>query len=367
MEISAGQRWVSDSEPELGLGMVLEVEAGVVDLLFPSSEERRKYAVSSAPLRRIVFSKGDVIRSFDDHELEVLEVKEQGDVVVYVTQDRTLEEGELHDSMSLNTPQDRLFGGAVDDTRMFRLRMESLYRNSAIKGCKVRGLIGARTELIPHQLSIVNEVAKRFHPRALLADEVGLGKTIEACLIMHRLHLTGRADRVLILLPESLVHQWFVELLRRFNMLFSLFDEGRCQAIEANNQENPFEDSQLVIASIDFLTEDSNRKQQAIDAGWDMLIVDEAHHLEWSSSEVSPAYALVDSLAQDTEAVLLLTATPQQLGPEGHFARLRLLDKERFSDLDAYLKESKQYESLAKLLTKMSKMTRSETKWLKTF
>jgi len=355
MEISVGQRWVSDSEPELGLGMVLEVEGGVVDILFASSEERRKYAVTSAPLRRVVFSKGDTVRTFDDHELEILEVESQGDVVIYKTVDRVLEEGELHDSMALNKPQDRLLGGAVDDDRAFRLRVESIYRNSAIKGCKVRGLIGARTDLIPHQLSIVNEIAKRIHPRALLADEVGLGKTIEACLIMHRLHLTGRADRVLILLPESLVHQWFVELLRRFNMLFSLFDEDRCLAIEANNKTNPFEDSQLVIANIDFLTENSTRHQQAVDAGWDMLIVDEAHHLEWSSSEVSPAYNLVDELAQKTEAVLLLTATPQQLGPEGHFARLRLLDKERFVDLDAYLKESAEYESLAKLLSKLSK------------
>ena len=355
MEISVGQRWVSDSEPELGLGMVLEIEDGLVDILFPSAEERRKYSVSSAPLRRVVFSKGDTIRTYDDQELEVLEVKNEGDVVIYKTAERQLEEGELHDSMALNKPQDRLLGGAVDDDRAFRLRVESIYRNSAIKGCKVRGLIGARTDLIPHQLSIVNEVAKRFHPRALLADEVGLGKTIEACLIMHRLHLTGRADRVLVLLPESLVHQWFVELLRRFNMLFSLFDEERCSAIEAHNKTNPFEDSQLVIASIDFLTNSSARQQQVIDAGWDMIIVDEAHHLEWSSEEVSPAYMLVDTLAQRTASVLLLTATPQQLGPEGHFARLRLLDRERFVDLDAYLKESAEYETLAKLLSKISK------------
>jgi ATP-dependent helicase HepA len=84
-----------------------------------------------------------------------------------------------------------------------------------------------------------------------------------------------------------------------------------------------------------------------------MLIVDEAHHLEWSESEVSPEYALVDELAKQTEAVLLLTATPQQLGPEGHFARLRLLDGDRFSDLKTYLKESDSYESLSDLLTKL--------------
>ena len=355
MDIAVGQRWVSDSEPEMGLGMVLSIENGAVDILFPAVEQRRMYSIATAPLRRVVFGVGDQVLTHDDQELEVVEVREEGDVVIYVTPNRELEEGELSDSMSLNKPQDRLIGGAVDDDRDFRLRVETLYRNSQIKGSILRGFMGARADLIPHQMSIVSEVSKRVRPRVLLADEVGLGKTIEACMIMHRLHLTGRADRVLIVLPESLVHQWFVELLRRFNMLFSLFDEERCKAIEENNKMNPFLDSQLVITSIDFLTSQSNRAEQVREAGWDMLIIDEAHHLEWGETEVSPEYALVDSLASETEAVLLLTATPQQLGPEGHFARLRLLDSDRFSDLKAYLKESNDYEQIASLLAKLSK------------
>lgn len=355
MDIAVGQRWVSDSEPEMGLGMVLSIENGTVDILFPAVEQRRMYAVATAPLRRVVFAVGEQVLTHDDQELEVTEVREEGDVVVYVTADRVLEEGELSDSMSLNKPHDRLLGGAVDDDRNFRLRVESLYRNSQIKGSILRGFMGARADLIPHQMSIVSEVSKRVRPRVLLADEVGLGKTIEACMIMHRLHLTGRADRVLIVLPESLVHQWFVELLRRFNMMFSLFDEERCKAIEEHNAVNPFLDSQLVITSIDFLTANPHRSEQVLEAGWDMLIVDEAHHLEWSEEEVSAEYALVDKISSQTEAVLLLTATPQQLGPEGHFARLRLLDSDRFSDLKTYLQESKDYEAIAKLLAKLSK------------
>ena len=367
MEIAVGQRWVSDSEPEMGLGMVLDIENGVVDILFPAVEQRRMYAIDTAPLRRVIFGKGDKVLTHDDQELEIIEVKQDGDVVLYVTSDRVLEEGELSDSMSLNKPHDRLLGGAVDDDRNFRLRVESLYRNSQIKGSVLRGFMGARVDLIPHQMSIVSEVSKRVHPRVLLADEVGLGKTIEACMIMHRLHLTGRADRVLIVLPESLVHQWFVELMRRFNMMFSIFDEERCKAIEEHNSVNPFLDSQLVITSIDFLTKHSNRSDQLSEAGWDMLIVDEAHHLQWSEKEVSPEYALVDKISAKTEAVLLLTATPQQLGPEGHFARLRLLDSDRFSNLKTYLKESKDYESIAKLLSKLSKGELPTTAEIKKF
>ena len=83
--------------------------------------------------------------------------------------------------------------------------------------------------------------------QVLLADEVGLGKTIEACLVLHRLHLTGRASRILIMVPESLVHQWFVELYRRFNHWFTIMDADRCAAAAMqNDSQNPFLEEQLV-------------------------------------------------------------------------------------------------------------------------
>src|SRR6185369_1314529 len=171
-----------------------------------------------------------------------------------------------------------------DDLAAFDLRVEALERRCRLRKSPVRGFVGGRVDLIPHQMFIAGEVASRLVPRVLLADEVGLGKTIEAGLILHRLHLTGRAERVLILVPEPLVHQWFVELLRRFQLSFSLYDEERCEAIEYGDPEcNPFLDSQWVLASIGFLTSNEQRAAQAREAGWDVLVVDEAHHLEWSS------------------------------------------------------------------------------------
>ena len=97
----------------------------------------------------------------------------------------------------------------------------------------------------------------------MLADEVGLGKTIEAGMIIARQIATGRAQRVLVLAPPSLTSQWFVELLRRFNLPFALFDEERCEAIEvADGTRNPFEDEQIVIAAIDWLGENAKRARQ---------------------------------------------------------------------------------------------------------
>ncbi len=185
-----------------------------------------------------------------------------------------------------------------------------------------------------------------------MADEVGLGKTIEAGLILHQQLLTGRATRVLIVAPASLIHQWLVEMLRKFNLHFSIFDETRCQAIEqSTGQQNPFHGEQLILCSLEFLIQYSHRTQQAIAGDWDLLVIDEAHHLQWTPENTSPEYEIVERLAAETKGLLLLTATPEQLGKTGHFARLRLLDPNRFHDLGAFTKEENSYESIAHVIS----------------
>lgn len=345
----------------MGLGMILKVEHTTVEVLFPAAEETRCYALESAPLRRVIFKPAEHIVTHEGVDLVVESLQEIDGLVVYQTAEGEIAEAQLADTMGFHKPQDRLYGAQVDENTVFRLRAEALYRQSQMRKSPLRGNLGGRTDLLPHQISVVNEVSKRLYPRVLLADEVGLGKTIEACMIMHRLHLTGRADRVLILLPEPLINQWFVELLRRFNMMFSLFDEERCASIEENNpDENPFLDSQLVITSVEFLAYDENRAEQAREAGWDLLIVDEAHHLEWSPEEMSWEYALVESFAWIVDSLLLLTATPQQLGVVGHFARLRLLDPERFCDLDVFVQESADYADVADLVQRIENKEKFE-------
>ncbi|RYD23707.1 MAG: RNA polymerase-binding ATPase [Verrucomicrobiaceae bacterium] len=343
-----GQRWVSDGEPELGLGMIRKSGDGRVEIVFQAAGETRIYATDTAPLRRVRFVAGDRVKVRSGEEVTVTGVREEEGLRIYETAGGDVGERELSDSISFSKPEDRLFGGKLDEPVDFDLRGDALRRRADMRRSPVRGLAGARMDLIPHQLFIADEVANRPRPRVLLADQVGLGKTIEACLILHRLILTGRAERVLILVPEPLVHQWFVELLRRFQLSFSLFDEARCEAIEYGDPEcNPFLDSQWVLASVDFLAGNEERAAQAVEAGWDVLVVDEAHHLEWSPEAAGPSYEVVRQLAETTEGLLLLTATPQQLGPEGHFARLRLLDPDRYPDLRQYGEETRHYEEVA--------------------
>ena len=140
----------------------------------------------------------------------------------------------------------------------------------------------------------------------------------------------------------------------RFNHWFSIFDEERCLSIESGQSEaNPFEDDQLILADIDWLAESPKRSNQAIAAGWDLLIVDEAHHLKWNAQKPSDKYKLVDALGQAAHALLLLTATPEQVGLENHFARLRLLDHSRFSDFEAFKTETENYKPVAALCRKL--------------
>lgn len=341
-----GQRWVSDSEPELGLGIILHGGHGRVEIVFPAAGENRCYALETAPLRRVKFQPGDRITTHEGVETTVENVREEAGLRIYETAAGEVPEAHLSDAMTFSKPEERLFGGKLDDPGDFDLRGEALQRRAGMRRSPARGLAGARVDLIPHQLFIADEVANRMRPRVLLADEVGLGKTIEACLIVHRLLLTGRASRVLVLVPEPLVHQWFVELLRRFNLTFDLFDEERCESLD-EGETNPFLDSQMVLAAIDFLAGNEARAAQARAAGWDVLVVDEAHHLEWSPEHAGASYEMVRTLAEETEGLLLLTATPQQLGPEGHFARLQLLDPGRYGDLGRYLEETRHYEEVA--------------------
>lgn len=350
-----GQRWISETEPELGLGTVQRVPPRTVVIRFAAGGETREYARDTAPLRRVRFRVGDTIKDRQECARVVESISERGGLIFYRSRTQELCETDLSDTISFSRPEARLLAGQLKPPEVFDLRAAALAHQHRRRKSPVRGFTGGRIDLIPHQLYIASEVTSRLLPRVLLADEVGLGKTIEACMILQRLILTHRVQRVLILVPDSLVHQWFVELLRRFNLWFHIYDEERCDAIQtANPDANPFLDDQLVLACLSWFTAKPQRAEQLLAAGWDLLIVDEAHHLGWSPECVSPEYALVETLGRQTPGLLLLTATPEQFGLASHFARLRLLDPDRFHDLAEFIRESEGYREVAALAEQLS-------------
>ncbi len=351
MSFAIGQRWISETENSLGLGMITALDFRSVTLHFPATDETRIYAVAQAPLTRIALNKGEQLHHQAGWQGEVLDVQEMNGLLFYLVknsqgEDVIVNEKELSPIISFSQAKDRLFSAQIDRSEHFALRYQTLLHQQAQFQSPLRGLLGNRAGLIPHQLHIAQEVGNRVNPRVLLADEVGLGKTIEAGMILQNQLFAEKVQRVLIIVPETLQHQWLVEMLRRFNLHFSLFDEERCEDF-AEQAINPFSTESLIICALDWLKAHPHRVQQAIGAEFDCLIVDEAHHLAWSENAPSAAYLLVEQLANAIPSVLLLTATPEQLGLESHFARLRLLDPERFYDYQAFLKEQENYQPVA--------------------
>ncbi|WP_312980549.1 RNA polymerase-associated protein RapA [Atlantibacter sp.] len=353
MPFTLGQRWISDTESELGLGTVVALDARMVTLLFPATGENRLYARNDSPITRVMFNPGDTITSHDGWQLKVDDVAEENGLLAYTgtrldTQEEnvTLREVFLDSKLVFSKPQDRLFAGQIDRMDRFALRFRARRYQSEQYRMPWSGLRGQRTNLIPHQLHIANDVGRRHAPRVLLADEVGLGKTIEAGMIIHQQLLAGAAERVLIVVPETLQHQWLVEMLRRFNLRFALFDDDR-YAEAQHDADNPFETEQLVICSLDFVRRNKQRLEHLCEAEWDLMVVDEAHHLVWSEAAPSREYLAIEQLAAQVPGVLLLTATPEQLGLESHFARLRLLDPNRFHDFEQFVEEQQNYRPVA--------------------
>ncbi len=369
--LSIGQRWINEAELSLGLGTLVGADERTLRIDFAAISETRTYARRSAALSRAVFEPGDRLKTREGLDFLVQEQSETDGLITYLGEDAqgspvSVHEMRLSEFTQINRAHQRLLAGHIDNPQRYLLRQRARLLQDEIAHSPVRGLISGRTGLVPHQLYIADEVARRQLPRVLLADEVGLGKTIEAGLILNSRLIAGTTRRVLVIVPDHLLNQWLVEMLRRFNLHFSLFGPRRFESDTGDLPDmdfdgdgraenhgvrcNPFDDEQLVLCSPELFHQVADAERCVLSSDWDMLIVDEAHHLAWDASQPSQDYLLVERLAALTPAVLLLTATPEQLGREGHFARLRLLDPARFHDYQAYVEEEQNYRDIADLV-----------------
>ncbi len=220
------------------------------------------------------------------------------------------------------------------DGALFRLVSEAQRIRLAHLFDPVLAVHTSVVEPLPHQITAVYESMLPRQPlRFLLADDPGAGKTIMAGLLIKELIARGDLERCLIVCPGSLAEQWQDELYRRFQLRFEILTNDK---LEAAHSRNWFLETDLVIARLDKLSrdEDVQRKLQAPDTGWDLVVCDEAHKLSatFFGGEIkyTKRYRLAQLLSGLTRHLLLMTATPHNGKEEDFQLFLALLDGDRF-------------------------------------
>jgi ATP-dependent helicase HepA len=230
---------------------------------------------------------------------------------------------------------DRLAAGELDDAGDFQIRLDvlNLWRVREANG--LGSFFGGRVRLFPHQLHVADRATASDPVRWLLADEVGLGKTIEACLILNHLVHTRRIERCLVVAPAALTVQWLGELWRKYHQVFTLLDQRRLADVERDFGAgfNPFELHRRAVIALETLTADPQLTAQAVAAGIDLLVVDEAQHLRRPAGHPGePSWRAVAPIAALGRHVLLLSATPLEDDAHGFFRLLQLLRPEEFPE-----------------------------------
>jgi ATP-dependent helicase HepA len=346
-----GQRYVSSSEPELGLGIILEEDSKFISILFPIAGETRRFTKAGSPLIRAQFDIGDEILDSEGKSFIISALKHKDDLIYYESNlGKEISESLIHPSVIYNKPEDNLFLGKFDHLKKYKLRYQALELKSEIERNPYRGFIGPKISLLPHQFYVAKKVCDQPLPRVLLADEVGLGKTIEAGLILHQLIVNGRANRALIVVPFALINQWFIELRRHLHLKASIINK----VDDFSGGHNAFLDQALTIVGLEFISKESVVQSALLQVDFDMIIVDEAHRLEWHPEKESAEYKIIEKLSSKTPGLLLLSATPEKFGHEGHFARLKLIDPVRFHSYEKYIQDYNQFEDLTKGFDKLS-------------
>lgn len=334
---AAGQLVWCPADPALGVGLVTRVEGKLLHVRFVRLQEDRVYTTRGEQvLARYTVRSGERVLDSAGAECRVERRGEpQGALETYALEDgRTVSEDQLVPSVRDIGAKVRLASLNLAHPAVLRTRMQGLALASIWPRPGVAGVLGARAMWLPHQIDVACRAIASDPVRMLLADEVGLGKTVEATLIYAGLRCEGRAQRVLVLTPAQLTIQWLGEIFRKAHELMVLLDAARIQDARADFPDlSPFDAHQRMVIAIDDLMGDAALAAEVAQASWDLVIIDEAHHLRWSEKAGgNPGYRLAEALARRSRHLLLLTATPMALDPSEYHALLRLLDPSRFDD-----------------------------------
>ena len=228
---------------------------------------------------------------------------------------------------------------------------------SKIKNETAGGLLATLTHGViplPHQLHVLDRVMANNNVRYILADEVGLGKTIEAGMVIKELKARGLVQRILVVCPTGLVTQWASEMQEKFQEKFQVILPSDYDTIRRiTDNDDVYGQFDQVISPMDSIkplehhagwtaerVEEYNQERiySIINSGWDLIIIDEAHRVAGSTGEVA-RYKLGKLLSEASPYLLLLTATPHNGKTEPFLRLIRLLDEEAFPNANSIVKE----------------------------
>jgi ATP-dependent helicase HepA len=306
MAFKKGQKIVHRAQRAWGVGIIVEV-----------GDEGRRLAVRFAGREGVTVVSG------------------RDPAILEVPADTPLESG-------AGGPLDALASGQPGPASAFALRSRVLRLEALRRADSLGALLSSRVHVLPHQVGAAGRILADRMPRFVLADEVGLGKTVEAGLVFAGLRQLGLAERVLVVVPEHLSFQWLAELFHKFNALFTLLTPDRIRSL--GGAEAALARSPLAILSFETLRADEELAEAAADLPLDLVVVDEAHHLADDA-----LHAVVGPLCHASFGALLLTATPVRLDPREYYRLLSLVEPIPTTSEEGFLARLEQHEAFAEV------------------
>ena len=331
---AAGDYLTHRFNPELGIGRVTALEGRALVVLFPRSGTTLRLASDTEVLIPVDLSPGRPVRITASLE-ETTVTARLPDGRLQLADGRAVTPEELWPLTLEPSLLERLVAGDLDPAEDFLIRLDVLRLLSLREAGGLGSFLGGRIRLFPHQLHVAERATARDPVRWLLADEVGLGKTIEASLILNRLVHAGKVERCLVVAPDALTVQWLGELWRKYHQVFTLLDEQRLADVarDFGSGFNPFDVHRRAVIGLEMLIERPQLTDQAVKAGIDLLVVDEAQRLRRPPRHPGdPGWRAIAPIAGLGRHVLLLSATPLEDDAHGFFRLLQLLRPEEFPE-----------------------------------
>ena len=370
--LSKGMLVEWQGRPHVGFGVVSEIGNRRVIVQWDSTDEgSTQFSSDDNSLLRVDLSQGPVSRD-STSELVVIQGALNGttppawDCLIFPDsggppRQTNILEADLRPKPA-HDPVSRIMSDKIGATNRYLLRqVTSHYLNRHLHDDLV-SLGQSQVDIQPHQVSAVHTVTQNYPHRYLLCDETGLGKTIEAGMVIKELRARGAARRVLIICPANLVGQWQFEMRSKFNEEFAVLDGKVVQYLRNSEgyDGNPFahRDYDSVICSSSWVTR-PEWNELCVEAQWDLVVVDEAHHARrYPDGQTTLLFDLVQELVggqhSRSRGALFLTATPMQLDPLELYGLVELLDPTLFSSEEDFTSHRSRMRGLSDLVERLS-------------